>query len=251
MDVDAIGLISTDEIGWGDAFTKAKEAGIPIILIDRNIYSADESLWTSHIANDWEKEGEMVGEWITENIIKKGETEEIKLIELTGYSDYITHYSYQLQSDKIAKGFRKVIENTNIEIIDSLNGDFTRAGGYEKTKDYIKSNGLGEIDVIFCYDDDMAFGAIEAIEEAGLVPGEDIIIISIMGTNAALEAIVDGKIACSVGADPFMGDLFMEACVRLANGEEIEREIHPVDRVFDITNAQAELDARKENGYGY
>ena len=80
---------------------------------------------------------------------------------------------------------------------------------------------------------------------------EDILIISIEGTNAALEAIVDGKIACSVEASPFMGDLFMEACVRLANGEEIEREIHPVDRVFDITNAQAELDARKENGYGY
>ena len=249
MDVDAIGLISTDEIGWGDAFTKAKEAGIPIILIDRKIYSADESLWTSHIANDWEKEGEMAGEWITENIIKKGETEEIKLIELTGYSDYITHYSYQLQSDKIAKGFRKVIENTNIKIIDSLNGDFTRAGGYEKTKEALEKK--TDIDIIFCHDDDMALGAIEAIEEAGLVPGEDIIIVSIMGTNAALKAIVEGKIACSVECNPFMGDLFMEACVRLANGEEIEREIHPVDRVFDITNAQAELDARKANGYGY
>ena len=72
-----------------------------------------------------------------------------------------------------------------------------------------------------------------------------------MGTNAALEAILEGKIACSVETNPLLGDLFMEACVRLANGEEIEREIHPVDRVFDITNAQAELDARKENGYGY
>ena len=91
----------------------------------------------------------------------------------------------------------------------------------------------------------------DAIEEAGLVPGEDIIIISIMGTNAALEAIVDGKIACSVECNPLMGDLFMEACVRLANGEEIEREIHPVDRVFDITNAQAEIDYRKLKGYGY
>ena len=97
----------------------------------------------------------------------------------------------------------------------------------------------------------MAFGAIEAIEEAGLVPGEDIIILSIEGTDEALKAIVEGKIACSVECNPFMGDLFMEACVRLANGETIEREIHPVDRVFDITNAQAELDARKENGYGY
>ena len=108
-----------------------------------------------------------------------------------------------------------------------------------------------DIDVLFCHNDEMALGAIQAIEEAGLVPGEDIIIVSIMGTNAALEAIVEGKIACSVETNPLLGDLFMEACVRLANGETIEREIHPVDRVFDITNAQAELDAREENGYGY
>ena len=108
-----------------------------------------------------------------------------------------------------------------------------------------------DIDVLYCHNDDMAIGAIQAIEEAGLVPGEDIIIVSIEGTDEALKAIVEGKIACSVECNPFMGDLFMEACVRIANGEEIEREIHPVDRVFDITNAQAELDAREENGYGY
>ena len=108
-----------------------------------------------------------------------------------------------------------------------------------------------DIDVLFCHNDDMAIGAIQAIEEAGLVPGEDILIISINGTNAALEAIVEGKIACSVETNPLLGDLLMEACVRIANGEEIEREIHPVDRVFDITNAQVELDAREENGYGY
>ena len=97
----------------------------------------------------------------------------------------------------------------------------------------------------------MVLGVINAIKAVDMIPGEDIQVISIEGTNAALEAIVEGKIACSVETNPLLGDLFMEACVRLANGEEIEREIHPVDRVFDITNAQAELDAREENGYGY
>ena len=97
----------------------------------------------------------------------------------------------------------------------------------------------------------MTLGAIAALEEFGIIPGKDVILINIESRRDILEAIVDGKIACSVECNPLMGDLFMEACVRLANGEEIEREIHPVDRVFDITNAQVELDAREENGYGY
>ena len=110
------------------------------------------------------------------------------------------------------------------------------------------------INVLFCHSDKIIMRTIEAmeiIEKTGLVPGENILIISMDAERAILEAIVDGKIACSVECNPLMGDLFMEACVRLANGEEIEREIHPVDRVFDVTNAQAELDAREENGYGY
>ena len=97
----------------------------------------------------------------------------------------------------------------------------------------------------------MTLGAIAALEEFGIIPGKDVILINIVSSENTLKAIVDGKIACSVECNPLMGDLFMEACVRLANGETIQREIHPVDRVFDITNAQAELDARKENGYGY
>ena len=148
------------------------------------------------------------------------------------------------------QGFRERIKNNiNLKIVVSESSDYTYSYAYEDMTNILSE--ITDIDVLFCHNDDMAFGAIEAIEEAGLLPGKDILIISVDGTKKALEAIVDGKIACSVEASPFMGDLFMEACVRLANGETIEREIHPVDRVFDITNAQAELDAREENGYGY
>ena len=128
-------------------------------------------------------------------------------------------------------------------------GGLSSEQSLDVVKEYLRKD--KEVDIIFCQSDDMALGAINAIKAVDMIPGEDIIIVSIEGTNAALKAIVEGKIACSVECNPLMGDLFMEACVRLANGETIEREIHPVDRVFDITNAQAELDARKENGYGY
>ena len=244
--VDVIGFMPIVRTGWEEILTKVKEAGIPLIFLDKYVECSDESLWTSHIVNDWEKEGRMAGEWLIDYLGKQGGMdEEIKILELTG-PQKIKAYATQ----ENGYGFREVIkEYENIEIIDSIDGDFTQAKGYEEMTNILSET--TDIDVLFCHNDDMALGALQAIEETGLVPGEDILIISTVGTNEALEAIVEGKIACSVECNPLMGDLFMEACVRLANGEEIEREIHPVDRVFDVTNAQAELDAREENGYGY
>ena len=232
------------ESSWDEALEVVREAGIPVILVDRRICCEDKSLWKTLIINDYYKQGQMAGEWLIDNL-EKGERidKEIKIAELRGTED-----SYEAQ--EIGNGFKETIKDySNIDITISKDGYFLENSAYEEMLNILSET--TDIDVLFCHNDDMALGAIQAIEEAGLVPGEDIIIISIMGTNAALEAIVDGKIACSVECNPMMGDLFMEACVRLANGETIEREIHPVDRVFDITNAQAELDAREKNGYGY
>ena len=253
MDVDAIGLITNVEIGWENTMKKAKEAGIPIILINRTVNCADESLWTTYIVNDWYGEGEMAGKWIIENIkAGKNVDEEIKVLEVTGeyYSQYSNNYNESIKINQIKEGFRKGIEkNEKVRIVDTLPGGLSSEQSLDVVKEYLRKD--KEVDIIFCQSDDMALGAINAIKAVDMIPGEDIIIVSIEGTNAALKAIVEGKIACSVECNPMMGDLFMEACVRLANGETIEREIHPVDRVFDITNAQVELDARKANGYGY
>ena len=238
--VDTIILSPFYETGWDELFEKARAKNIPVILCDRYADCADESLWTTYIVNDWEKEGRMAGEWLIEYLEKQGKlNEEIKIAELRGTED--TNSQQQ-----VWKGFREAIKGKeNLEVIISKCGEYTQAKGYEEMANILSET--TDIDVLFCHNDDMALGAIQAIEEAGLVPGSDIIIISINGTNAALEAIVDGKIACSVECNPLMGDLLMETCVKLANGEEIEREIHPVDRIFDITNAQEKLDA----GYGY
>ena len=240
--VDAIILSPFYETGWDELFEKARAKNIPVILCDRYADCADESLWTTYIVNDYYKEGEIAGRWLIEYLYKQGKLdEEIRILELTG-PQKIKAYATQ----ENGYGFREIIkEYENIEIIDSVDGYFTQAKGYEEMSNKLQET--TDIDVLYCHNDNMAIGAIQAIEEAGLVPGEDIIIVSIMGTDAALEAIVEGKIACSVETNPLLGDLLMEACVRIANGEEIEREIHPVDRVFDITNAQEKLDT----GYGY
>ena len=242
--VDVIGLMPAVESGWEEILTKVKQAEIPLILFDRTVECDDESLWTLRISNIYKKQGEMAGQWLIEYLEKQGKIdEEIKIAELRGTEGTKNAYDR-------GQGFREEIkEKENLEITISKCGDFTYAIGYEQIINILEKT--TDIDILYCHNHDMALGAIKAIEEAGLVPGNDIIIISIEGIKPALEAIIDGKIACIAQCTPFLGDLFMEACVRLANGEEIEREIHPVDRVFDITNAQAELDARKENGYGY
>ena len=243
-DVDIIGITVVTSQGWDEIFTKVKEAGIPIILIGKAIDSNNEALWDAIITPDYRNEGQMVGEWLINYLKKNNKLEEqYSFVELTG----TTGATITLERDK---GFSEIINSyNNIEKIYSKNCDFSTTLAYNAMSNILQET--TDIDILFCHNDYMSLGAIEAIEEAGLVPGEDIIIISADGIDEALEAIVDGKIACSVECNPLMGDLFMEACVRLVNGEEIEREIHPVDRVFDITNAQAELDARKENGYGY
>ena len=244
LDVDIIGLNPVNDSGWEEILKQAKTAGIPVIIINNPIDCDDESLWSCFISNDYYKEGQMAGQWLINYLDKIQNDETLKLVEM---QDTISIYEHG-KSDK-NDGFIDVINTYDkFEIINKTSHG-TSIQAYEIMDLLLKNN--KEIDIAFTYSDDMAMGAIQAIEEAGLVPGEDIIIVSIMGTNAALEAILEGKIACSVETNPLLGDLFMEACVRLANGEEIEREIHPVDRVFDITNAQAELDARKENGYGY
>ena len=243
-DVDIIGITVATSQGWDEIFTKVKEAGIPIILIGKAIDSNNEALWDAIITPDYRNEEQMVGEWLINYLKKNNKLEEqYSFVELTG----TTGATITLERDK---GFSEIINSyNNIEKIYSKNCDFSTKLAYNAMSNILQET--TDIDILFCHNDYMSLGAIQAIEEAGLVPGEDIIIISIEGTNAALKAIVEGKIACSVECNPMMGDLFMEACVRLANGETIEREIHPVDRVFDITNAQAEIDYRKLKGYGY
>ena len=246
-DMDIIALFTyqyyTDyysESSWDEALEVVREAGIPVILVDQEIYCEDESLWVTRVGNDWEKEGEMAGEWLIDYLKKEGRIDEkIKIIEFSSMENPNN------ASQERGQGFKEAIkENINLEITSKeVYPDKTYS--YEEMANILSET--TDIDVLFCHNDDMALGAIQAIEEAGLVPGEDILIISVDGSDKILEYIAEGKVACSVECNPLMGDLFMEACVRLANGEEIEREIHPVDRVFDITNAQEKLDT----GYGY
>ena len=242
--VDVIAICAGILTGWDEVLNEAQQAGIPIILIQHGINVTDKTLYSTYIEIDNYEQGNKAGEHLIRYLKNNDKSNSnIRIVEMRANDDAVDIL-------KIGEAFREVIKDfDNLDIIESLNGWYTGQPAYEKMKEYLITN--KEINVLFSQGDEMTEAAIQAIEETGLVPGEDILIISVDGSDKILEYIVGGKVLCSVERNPRFGPLLMEACVRLANGEEIEREIHPVDRVFDITNAQAELDAREENGYGY
>jgi galactofuranose transport system substrate-binding protein len=212
---------------------EAKDAGIPVIVSDRRP-DVPEDLYVTFIGSDFIKEGEMAAEWMLKNV--KGP---VKIAELTGTTG-------SAPANDRAEGFRNIIEgNADYQIVFSQTGNFERAKGKEVTEALLKSAAGQDIKVIFAHNDDMALGAIQAIEAAGKVPGKDIIIISIDAIGDAFQAMVDGKLNCSVECNPLLGPMIMEAAEKVIAGETLPKRTVVEDRLFDTTNAAAEMPNRR------
>ncbi|MBX3095742.1 MAG: ABC transporter substrate-binding protein [Fimbriimonadaceae bacterium] len=230
--VDVIAFAPVVETGWGPVLKEAKAAGIPVICSDRSPTFADD-LFVTFIGSDFVKEGEMAAEWMLKNV--KGP---VKIAELTGTPG-------SAPANDRAAGFRAIIkDNPDYSIVFSQTGEFERAKGKAVAEALLKGE-FKDVNVIFAHNDDMALGAIQAIEEAGKVPGKDIIIISIDGVHDAFVAMSEGKLNCSVECNPLLGPLIMDACEKAVAGIEQPRRILMEDQVYDTTNAAAALPDRK------
>jgi len=231
--VDAIILAPVIESGWSPTLSEIKKANIPVILVDRGIKVEDESLYTTLIASDFVEEGERAGEWLAKKIGGKGNI--VQLEGTTGAAPAIDR----------AAGFKKVLDkNPDMKIILSQSGDFNRTKGKEVMEAFLKARGK-EINAVYAHNDDMALGAIQAIEEAGMKPGTDIIVVSIDGIKSALEAIVAGKLNCSVECNPLLGPAAFDVIESIKKGNKPEHKIVVHDELFDSSNAAAALPNRK------
>lgn len=231
--VDVIAFAPVVETGWEPVLKEAKEAGIPVIVSDRRPAVPDD-LYVTFIGSDFVKEGEMAAEWLVENM--KGNA---KIAELTGTTG-------SAPANDRAKGFRNIIANhPGMEIVFSQTGDFTRAKGKEVMEALLKSPTGKEIKALYAHNDDMALGAIQAIEEAGMKPGVDIIIVSIDGVKAAFEAMVAGKLNCTVECNPLLGPYLFDAIEKVVKGETVPKRTVIEDKMYDMTQAAAELPNRK------
>jgi ABC-type sugar transport system substrate-binding protein len=230
--VDVIGLPPVVTTGWEPVLKEAKDAGIPVILVDRRA-DVPEELYASYIGSDFVEEGRKAGRIMAD--LTKGHANIVELVGTVGSAPATDRY----------KGFREVLKDyPDMEIIDSASGDFTVAQGKEVMEAFLKAHGQA-ITAVYAHNDDMALGAIKAIEEYGLRPGVDIVIVSVDAARGAFEAMIAGKLNATVECNPLLGPKFMEMALKVANGEPVPKWVPSEEGVFFPEDAAEILPTRK------
>ncbi len=239
--VNAILVAPVVATGWDEVLTEAKEAKIPVILLDRGV-DAPEDLYLTSVASDQVKEGRVAGEWLAKTVGDK----ECKVVELQG-----TVGSTPAINRK--KGFEEAIAaHANISIIRSQTGDFTRAKGKEVMEGFLKAeNGGKGICAMYAHNDDMAVGGIQAIKDAGLKPGTDILVASIDAVPDIFSAMAAGEANATVELTPNMaGPAFDALDAFLKDGTMPAKFIITESKLYTpADNPQGEYEARKGLGY--
>jgi ABC-type sugar transport system substrate-binding protein len=229
--VDVIALPPVVEDGFEQVLTEAKNAGIPVIIVDRSV-SADPSLYDSHIGSDMVLEGERAAEEFNKLMPDGG-----ALLELSGTTGSGAAVGR-------AKGLRNKL-NENIEILDSQTGNFTRAEAKPVMEAFLNKYEAGvDFQGIFIHNDDMGIGAIESLKAAGIQPG-DLVIVSVDGTRGGFQAMVDGWFQADVECNPLLGPQVAEMALKLMNGQPVDPEVLTNETVYYPDNAEELLPTRK------
>jgi simple sugar transport system substrate-binding protein len=233
--VDVIAFSPVVETGWDTVLQEARAAKIPVILTDRTV-TADPSLYAGLIGSDFVEEGRKAGRWVLDRY--KDTKEVVNIVELQG-----TVGSGPAIDRK--KGFDEIISaNPNLKIIRSQSGDFTRAKGKEVMEAFLKAE-TSRIHVLFAHNDDMAIGAIQAIEEAGFKPGSDILVVSIDAVKGAFEAMIAGKLNATIECNPLLGPQLMTSVVEVYSGKPIPKRVVVDEQVFTMETAKQFIQSRK------
>jgi ABC-type sugar transport system substrate-binding protein len=233
--VDVIAFTPFVESGWDEVLAEAKAAGIPIILTDRKVKVEDDSLWTTFIGSDFVEEGRRAARWLVEN--KKNVSGVTTIAELQGTPG-------SAPAIERRQGFEEVLsQQANFNIIASEVGDFTYASGQQLMSKIIAEGHVPQY--VFAHNDDMALGAIKAIEQAGMKPGKDIGVISVDATKLAFQAMTAGKLNMSVECNPLLGPQIIKAAKELAAGKEIPVNIITAEGIFAQDTAKRDVTTRK------
>ncbi|MCF0134572.1 MAG: ABC transporter substrate-binding protein [Blautia sp.] len=240
QEVDYIVLDPIVETGWDAILQEAKDTGIPVIIVDRMV-DADPQLYTCWIGSDFEKEGRDAAEWLAAYLGTEGRgEEEIHLVTLQG----TLGSSAQIGR---TKGFSEVLdEHENWKMLAREDGDFTQAKGQEAMEKLLER--YDDIDVLISENDNMTFGAIDAIQKAGKTcgPNGDMIVISFDAVEAALDAMIDGEINADFECNPLQGPQLLETIRNLEKGMTVDKIQHVDETYFDATMNLPELKAERK-----
>jgi galactofuranose transport system substrate-binding protein len=233
--VSVIAFSPVVRTGWDAVLLEAKNAGIPVILTDRAVDTQEKDVYKTFLGADFVQEGKWAGEWTAKEYASAPGPVNIVQLEGTTGSDPALERS---------TGFADAIKaNPNLKVIASQTGDFTRSGGKQVMEAFLKAN--PKIDMVFAQNDDMALGAVEAIEAAGKKPGQDIKIVAIDATHDGMQATADGKFNFLVECNPLLGPQLMDIAKKVVAGEAVPARIVTPDQTFDQAQAKAALPDRK------
>lgn len=235
QEVDYIVLAPVTETGWDTVLQEAQDAAIPVIIVDRMIDVSDEALFSAWVGSDFKLEGDKAVEWMLET-----QAEELKIVHLQGTIGSSAQIG---RSEGLEEG---VEANEGWEIIAQQTGEFTQAKGQEVMESILKQH--DDINVVYAENDNMAFGAIDAIEAAGKTVGVDgdIVVISFDATRAGLDATLEGKINYNVECNPLHGVRVDALIQQLEAGEEVDKLAFVDEMSFDATTiTQEDIDARE------
>lgn len=238
QEVDYIVLAPTTETGWETVLGEAKDAGIPVILSDRMVDVSDDSLYECWVGGNFLKEGQDGVKWLESYLDKNGRAaEDLNIVLLQGT---IGSSAQVGRTQGIEEG---IAAHSNWNLLEKQTGEFTQTKGQEVMESFLKA--YPDIDVVFAENDNMAFGAIDAIKAAGKVPGEDIIIVSFDAVKAAFDSMIAGDMNCSVECNPLHGPRVAEIIQKLEAGETVDKIQYVDELVYDQENAAAELPNRQ------
>ena len=249
QEVDYIVLAPVTETGWDTVLQEAKDAGIPVIIVDRMVDVSDDSLYTTWIGTDSLLEGRKAAEWLNAYTTAKGiDAKDVNIVDIQGTIGSTAQIGR-------SKGLEEGVDNYGWNLLAQQSGEFTQAKGQEVMESMLKQ--YDNINVVYCENDNEAFGAIDAIEAAGKTVGSDIangeiMVMSFDTTNAGLTDTLAGKIACDVECNPLHGPRAEELIKALEAGEEVEKlnyvdeEIFATDDTVDKVKAVNSLDEEGE-----
>lgn len=237
--VDYIVFSPITEDGWDTVLQEAKDAGIPVILMDRKVNVKYESLYTTWVGSDFDAEGKNAGKWLSNYLEQKNlSSENINIIVLQGTEGATAVIGRTNGFNTIAK------KHDNWKILEQLNAEYTTAKGREVMEKMLKR--YPDIDVVVSQNDDMTFGALEAIQEKGLTTGidGDIIIISFDAVRSALEKVEEGIINVDIECNPAQGE-YIERVIRdLEEGKSVQKYYYVPEKVFTKENVGDYIDSR-------
>lgn len=233
--VDVIAFSPVVRTGWDAVLLEAKAAGIPVILTDRAVDTQETDVYKTFVGADFVEEGRRAGTWAAQQYAAA--TGPVNIVELQGTT------GADPAIDR-SKGFAESIAgNPNLKVIASQTGDFTRSGGKQVMEAFLKAN--PKIDLVFAQNDDMGLGAMEAIEAAGLKPGQDIKIVAVDATRDGMQVLADGKFNFLVECNPLLGPQLMDLAKKVVAGQPVPNRVVVPDQTFDEQQAKAALPERK------